>query len=90
MFNNYSNELSLDNLISILNKLHQKTNTLYRSAVEVVDDYLEFKVKELIKYIYELRFESKLIDNENSIALFDFKQELLRVDKEITYLVKLV
>ena len=90
MFNNYSNELSLDNLISILNNLHQKTNTLYRSAIEIVDDFLEYTIKELIKYIYELRFESKLIDNENSIALFDFKQELLRVDKEITYLFKLV
>lgn len=90
MFNNYNNELSLDILLSILNKLHIKTNIIYKKSIEVLDNYLEYQAKELIKYIYELKFESKFLKNENSLSIYDFKQELVRLEKDINYFQNLV
>lgn len=87
MFSNYSNELSLPVLYNILNKLHLTVNKMYIEFDNCVEfDYLIYKLKELKNYLYDLAIELKFMDCENSIALIDFKAELLRVEEELMYL----
>lgn len=87
MFKNFSNELSIITLSFVVNRLNNSISKTYTEFDNCIGyDFLLYKLKELKKYLYEIKFELALISEENSLYLYDLKSELVRVEKEFIQL----
>ena len=85
-----NSSLNLEMLRAALNTLLTKASTLLQKTITEINlDLVYFEnnqfvhsLKELVEYLYELKVESYFLIEEYSDVMFDFKEDLLRVENE--------